>query len=384
MQFGNLTAAASPSRKVLSLNGSNMAAEQNRSRCLYDSIRHASLLVFLIIVVKVVLLDLSDPAGQQMERWTDVVGAEEASRSDVVAEASRSDVVAEAGGTRGGASITNENVTKTHRPSLHLVGERHSGTKWITQHLIDCFSPEVSVRSGLTRWKHWFQENGDYSHYQRGDPGDERKTVVVAQFRGAYRWVEAMRAYPHHSQNHFDLDWQDFVTRSWTMPRRGKDVAFGDLAGGPMTVPGTEQLCQVHFRPTDVIPCLEHEPYVLTLPTGKGREIHSLYELRNDGSGQPYDSILELRADKIKNFLSIADFDGIQDFFPIQYEHMVANGTATLIRNLEQALGVKAQCPPIDPQSVPSRPFAPEYVEWMKEHVDWETEALIGYDESTF
>jgi hypothetical protein len=358
MQFGNLT-AASPSRKVLPLNGSKMTtAEQNRSRCLYDSIRRGSLLVFLIIVVKVVFLDLSDPVGQQMK--------------------GRSDAIAEAGGTRGGANTTSENMSKTHRPSLHLVGERHSGTKWINKHLFDCFSPEVSVRSGLTRWKHWFQENGEYSHFQSGDPSGERKTVVVAQFRGPYHWVEAMRVNPYHSPNHFDLTWQDFVTRSWTMPRWGKDLAGGYLAGG---LKATESLCQSRFLPTEVVPCLETEPYVLPRT---GREVYSLYELRNDGSGQPYDSILELRADKIKNFLSIAVFDGIQDFFPVQYEQMVANGTATLIRNLEQALGVKAQYPPMDPQSVPSRPLSPEYVEWMKAHVDWETEALIGYDESTF
>ena len=94
--------------------------------------------------------------------------------------------------------------------------------------------------------------------------------------------------------------------------------------------------------------------------------------------------VLELRADKIKNFLSIADFDGIQDLFPVQYEQLVRNGTATLIRNLEEALGVKAHCSPTKPQALSSRPLPYEYVSWMKEHVDWNTEALIGYDDSTF
>jgi hypothetical protein len=47
-------------------------------------------------------------------------------------------------------------------------------------------------------------------------------------------------------------------------------------------------------------------------------------------------------------------------------------------------LGAKAHCSPMDPQTLSPRPLSPEYVEWMKEHVDWETEALIGYDASTF
>jgi hypothetical protein len=265
---------------------------------------------------------------------------------------------------------------KKHRPSLHLVGERHSGTTWIHQHLTDCFAPEVSVRSGLARWKHWFQFDGDFSSYQSKGGETERKTVVVAQFRHVYQWVEAMRVKPHHSPEHFDLAWQEFVAKQWTMPTsQGKD--------GDMILPGTETetiMCQHNFRPDEVVPCMEMESRVMV----SGLEIFSVYEMRNGSSGKPYDSILELRADKIQNFLSIADFDGIQDLFPVQYEQLVRNGTATLIHNLEEALGAKAHCSPMDPQTLSPRPLSPEYVEWMKEHVDWETEALIGYDASTF
>jgi hypothetical protein len=253
------------------------------------------------------------------------------------------------------------NTPLKHR--IHLVGERHSGTKWIHEHLVDCFSPRVAVRSGFDRGKHWFQHDGDYS---------ERKRVVVAQFRHSYHWVEAMRDKPHHAPEHFDLTWQEFVTRPWTMPRKGKDVN--------VTLLGTEKTCQKKFRPNEVIPCLEIEADA----TETGHMILPLYEMRSDGSGKPYDSILELRADKIKNFLSIADFHGIQDLFAVQYEQMVRNGTATLIRNIEEALGVKAQCSPMAPQSLSPRSLPPEYVKWMKEHVDWKTEALIGYDDGTF
>jgi hypothetical protein len=322
MQSGNL-----PTFRLKK--ASKVTTEQRRDRCLWLAIQRSAWLVLSMVVIAVLFLDISDVAGP-----------------------------------------------KKHRPSLHLVGERHSGTTWIHQHLSDCFVPEVSVRSGLSRWKHWFQVNGDYSSYQSDGGEAERKTVVVAQFRHAYHWVEAMRVTPHHSPEHFHLTWQEFVTRPWTMPPPGKI--------GNITIPGTEtethRLCQYNFHPHEVIPCMEMEMRVME----SGVDVFAVYEMRNNGSGMPYDSILELRADKIKNFLSIADFDGIQDLFPVQYEQLVRHGTATLIRNLEEALGVKAHCTPMNPQNLSSRALPSEYVEWMKEHIDWETEALIGYDDSTF
>ena len=29
--------------------------------------------------------------------------------------------------------------------SINLIGERHSGTNWITDHLVDCFSDQIPV-----------------------------------------------------------------------------------------------------------------------------------------------------------------------------------------------------------------------------------------------
>lgn len=324
MQFGSLPTFRS--RKALKGGGSSSKStteQSRRQRCLLEVIQRCALTVLLMVVVIVLCLDISGPA-------------------------------------------------KEHRPSLHLVGERHSGTTWIHDHLKDCFAPEVSVRSGLARWKHWFQFDGDYSSYQSTGGEISRKTVVVAQFRHSYQWVEAMRDKPHHSPEHFDLTWQEFVTKQWTMLPRQENKDDVNATSLPV---GTEtnMVCQHNFLPQDVIPCTE-----------SGHEIFAVYEMRNDGSGNPYDNILELRAAKIQNFLSIADFGGIQDLFPVQYEQLVRNGTATLIHTLEEALGVQAHCSPMAPHTLSSRPLPPEYVEWMKEHVDWDTEALIGYDDSIY
>ena len=94
-----------------------------------------------------------------------------------------------------------------------------------------------------------------------------------------------------------------------------------------------------------------------------------------------YQSILDLRADRILNWLSIADFDRVDAVFPVQYERMVRNGTASLIQNLEQTLGIRADCTPHPPSTKHiSREHAdPAYLPYMLENVNWEREALIGY-----
>jgi hypothetical protein len=42
--------------------------------------------------------------------------------------------------------------------TLVLLGERHSGTKWMTAHLEECFGLKVQVVNHLSRWKHWFRK----------------------------------------------------------------------------------------------------------------------------------------------------------------------------------------------------------------------------------
>ncbi|GKY92123.1 hypothetical protein MPSEU_000183700 [Mayamaea pseudoterrestris] len=253
-------------------------------------------------------------------------------------------------------------IFRQKKPTIHVLGERHSGTKWITQHLSDCFNHTAQVRRGLTRWKHWFQEDGDYSENQIG-----KTALVVSQFRHPLQWVKAMHTDSYHAPEHFNLTWQEYVTKPWTMPRFGKDIDI-DLSSN-------ETICQYKFRPSQVIPCLE----VDALRVHKDREVFPCYEMRNDGSGQPYDSILDLRRDKIRNFLSIEHFRFITSFFAVQYEDMALRGTQRLVENIEGILGTKAQCIASGPQRLSRRQLPYKYVEYMKKHVDWETEALIGY-----
>eukprot|EP00542_Grammatophora_oceanica_P001347 CAMPEP_0194069678 /NCGR_PEP_ID=MMETSP0009_2-20130614/87774_1 /TAXON_ID=210454 /ORGANISM="Grammatophora oceanica, Strain CCMP 410" /LENGTH=266 /DNA_ID=CAMNT_0038722889 /DNA_START=42 /DNA_END=843 /DNA_ORIENTATION=- len=109
-----------------------------------------------------------------------------------------------------------------------------------------------------------------------------------------------------------------------------------------------------------------------------------MYELNHrQKDGTPYFRITDLRADKIKNFMVVKDYQRVKYFRPFQYEAMVAGGEATnqLIRELEEATGLKAACAPLHESPIEQKEtkFDKEFVEWMKQNVDWEAEGLVGY-----
>jgi hypothetical protein len=255
--------------------------------------------------------------------------------------------------------VPSKTKTTRDRPeirTLHLIGERHSGTKWMFSHLQSCFGHKLKVRPGLSRWKHWFQYNRGYQ---------EKRAFVVVQFRNALQWVEAMRQHPHHAPVHWDVPWQTFVTLPWTMNYTEHDI--------PKT---TDYICQEKFAPHQVVPCLNQSLIAVTRHTS----MRPTYELRVDGSGTPYASVVELRRDKILNYLSMSTFDGVLGFAAIQYEDMLLSGTASLVRQIEDATGTQAQCKPYPGKADKhDRLEKRKYVEWMRENVDWDVEALIGY-----
>jgi hypothetical protein len=75
--------------------------------------------------------------------------------------------------------------------------------------LAKCF-PTLNVQPRLVRWKHWFQH--DLPHT---DGSPQEATLVIAQFRNVYEWIEAMRKVPHHAPLHLRKRWKAFVTKPW-------------------------------------------------------------------------------------------------------------------------------------------------------------------------
>lgn len=185
----------------------------------------------------------------------------------------------------------------------------------------------------------------------------ENSAVVVAMFRDPYMWVEAMRILPYHAHSHVDLPqflakeqkkwqplgWKEFVSKPWT---------------GKMDL-GNKQGMATNF-----------------------------YELQHDGSGRAYSSIIDLRRDKIINHLSVSNFVGTRAFLPMRYEDLYANGTSALLRSIEEASGLKANCSAIigkgnrQLRTIPitnHTSLSDEFIDWMNEFVDWEVESRIGY-----
>jgi len=76
----------------------------------------------------------------------------------------------------------NINAKNNKRPNkIVLLGERHSGTNWITNYLKECFitnNASITVQESFKRFKHWFQED-DLSL----SVVEEDSAVVVSMFR---------------------------------------------------------------------------------------------------------------------------------------------------------------------------------------------------------
>ena len=268
------------------------------------------------------------------------------------------------------AAIYHKNIRAAYpKPdvkTINLVGERHSGTKWITSHLEECFGDRLKVLNRYTRYKHWFQ-------YEDTELYTANSTVVVSLVRDPYDWLESMRKKPYHSPNHFNLDWQTFLTRPWGMSRGPADQ---QLIQEGMTQNAS---CIHRFPFENIIPCSRLDRNMYNGTQKSGKKIGVNYELRQDRSGRAYDSILQLRSDKIKNFLNLSSFDGVYAFYPVQFEYMVTQGSAELIDELERITGLNAKCERTIPHKLRKNEYDESFVRWVNDHLDWETENLVGY-----
>lgn len=189
-----------------------------------------------------------------------------------------------------------------------------------------------------------------------------------------YMWVEAMQRRSLHCPNHFKLGWEKFVTTPWTMNRTANDEALLEGNKDPREVQ-----CTLGYYYNQVNSCLHHPfaaKHVRVGPSG----LTPQYEMKNDGSGKPYASILDLRADKIRNHLSVASWDWVTEFISVRYEDLLSAGTGDLIRQIESASGIQAQCETCPPQNRAKRKLKSKMVKYLTEHLDWEAESLAGYE----
>lgn len=310
-----------------------------------------------------------------------------------------------------------------------LLGERHSGTTYTTKMLERCF-PDVEVSDFLVRFKHWFQPTPDYvatttKEYLKNDIGEEegedmyeihnqwpniaamdepknafKRTLLIVMFRNPYDWMEAMRAGPHHWTNHFSMyrfprapvpdttgnpwygsnftTWNDFVQANMTL-------AVDDGSEGT-------QLCQNGFMKGSVTPCLKSKSiYPKEVQKDYPDDIsqapdvlpfnahHPIYEL-DPTNGKPYADPLAFRTAKIQNFLDIPNHWDLGSFMTLTHEQVNAEGSGFLLEKVSKILGQDPVCDADPPKNQPARVINPNFLEWITENADWETEGKVGYE----
>jgi hypothetical protein len=252
---------------------------------------------------------------------------------------------------------------------IALLGERNSGTSWITEVLKECFeSEDIKVTAGLTKDKH---------HFQNDDGTIPRQsTLAIAMFRNPYDWATAMQKRPHHSPEHLRLDMEEFLTKPWTMERPQRDLPYAKFAG---------PFCQLGYQYKEVIPCIrvnrapQPDPNVEHKVSYSGWDAQ--YELRQDGSGMPYDSLLHLREAKIHNILSIKNWDWVADLQVLQYETLLEKGTEHFLKQIEDILGVQMKCKPSPPapERLSKYEQTTKITQLINGLLNWKIEKSVGY-----
>mmetsp|Transcript_21346 Transcript_21346/g.31662 ORF Transcript_21346/g.31662 Transcript_21346/m.31662 type:complete len:273 (+) Transcript_21346:1-819(+) len=258
-----------------------------------------------------------------------------------------------------------------------VVGERHSGAEWLVDRVSRCF-PDINVQYGFdSRPGKFFQAEPTF---------DQPNTLVISIFVNPFDWVDMMRCNPINAPTHKDLEWTDFVTTPWERKRSNMDENLEDTDSA---------VCSFGFSYNEVIPCMtQRDPNTDSFP---------LYELRPDGTA--YANLLELREDKIKNFLHTANFAGVVDHISIRYEDLVWDDDYT-----DDALYLTLPFPGIagllekirdQTKLVPDitagwildedgifraeqlgegiTKLDPYFVQWMEDNIDWDVEELVGY-----
>lgn len=338
-----------------------------------DTLRSPSLLLYLCLLISthmVVIWKLTLSGGTANAATSDITDAATAFNHE------ESAVRAVLGVTTSNAT---EDTTTTHSKSeiintIALLGERNSGTTWMLKELQRCYQEKFMVLNHLTRHKHDFQYDDGKQH---------NRTLVVAEFRDPYQYVLAMVDKPRRALAHRQMDWYTFVTTPWTTKRAPSDLKYAH---------GNGRDCRANFKFNEVVPC-EKNPAPNEYLTEKPLRFQEnpehrkpiqdipMYELRRDGSGLPYPSIVDMRADKIRNHvLEVRDYPFVEDVLIVRYEELLHQGTASLLKQITEITGTKPHCDATPPQpDRPQRQVPDDFKQWMNEHVDWEAEALIGY-----
>ena len=166
------------------------------------------------------------------------------------------------------------------------------------------------------------------------------------------------------------ISWETFVTTPWRTERSVEDKRNPNLTEGVNI-----RLCQHQFSSLEVVPCLlkEHQMKRLALkrklifervragvirefasiweteqfepPHGQTGVTNPLYELKRDQSGKPYESIVNMRRDKLLNHQSVSSWDWIEGVEVAHFDKMADEEyVRSFLKRLNIHVGIDANC----------------------------------------
>jgi len=310
-----------------------------------------------------------------------------------------------------------------------VLGERHSGTIWMRDRIKECF-PHAEVTTTLQRPTYFFQDDEqtaivkEQQQLQNDNGNNEPQqknidTIVIHVTLNVYDWLEQMRLSPEYAPDHVGthkelghavpLEWKEFVTKPWTMKRPSNDLPFANMTG---------PVCQYGFSYNEVVSCtgrqssspssssslLKTNNVGIGIGIGIGDPMYEFQrsdggEQNNDGEeGIPFESIIDLRADKIRNHQNIFNsWPSIKKMIHISYETTGRDFKKEILQEIldftgwndgkykDDNTGITLPCSGdvLPPSLDSSKGMTTEFVKYVSEQVDWEAEKLISHERWT-
>jgi len=253
---------------------------------------------------------------------------------------------------------------------IRVIGERHSGVESLAQSIAKMF-PNVTVGTGFTRNKYWFQSE----RVLLNEPAlvDLSKVLVITVLRNPFDWLRSFRKAPYHAPNHnFKSDWRSFLTKPWAMRTSSTDQSIASVEGVK---------CQHKFLAGEVLPCRQSRFNLVGQSTRKTNM--PVYEM-DPITRQPLPNVLFLRKHKLLNYANLTTWVPNHTFVKIE-DLLEERG----LNNFRQILASRynlGSCETTD--GAPNRlddvqlrhpPSSLQEIDFLNCNIDWEAEALFGY-----
>lgn len=223
----------------------------------------------------------------------------------------------------------------------------------------------------------------------------QNSSIIVKEAQksnGRRRRGSVARSIKKSYVRHDVLDWKEFVDRPLYLRGYHDDDGEKLQKDGATTSTASGLVCQKGYAPKTISPCRRNVYYVPNqlkgIPSVFLRHLpfaanDPVYD-KNTTNGKPFENLLQLRAMKVKNFLSIPERWELAGIGFIQYDSLLGNGLKPLVEDISRALGINSNDNDIACPSLPHFEKSPYnltvgFRDWITNSALWDVESLIGY-----